>query len=108
MLKLKTLIFEDENPRLGECYVLSAKYVQIHPKSILVHGKLINPFNKGNYKKLDHAWVEIGDQIFDPVMDHTYPKPVYENLFKVKIYKKYSQKEVFDMILKRKTWGPWS
>jgi hypothetical protein len=98
---------EKRNHRLGKCYELSGRYVSVHPHSILVHGTLINPFNKG-HPVLDHAWVEIGNEIFDPVMDKTWPKQVYESLFKVKIEKKYTYDEVIKMMDTHSNWGPWT
>lgn len=111
MIKLRSIIKEIQkkklkNSRLGKCYELSGKYVSVHPNSVLVHGKLINPFGKG-HKELDHAWVEIGNEIWDPVMNKEWPKEAYEGLFKVTIYKKYSYKQVYEMINQHENWGPW-
>lgn len=111
MIRLKNLIIENKNPindRLGKCYELSGKYVMSHAgtNAILVHGKLTNPFAKG-HPEMEHAWVEIGKEIFDPVMDKTWPKDVYESLFKVKIYKKYTPKQMYQIIDKTSNWGPW-
>ena len=79
---------KNKNPRLGLCYELSGRYVSTHPNSILVHGRLVNPFKQGHVE-LDHAWIENGNEILDPVMDKIWSKDVYESLFNVKIYKKY-------------------
>lgn len=95
-----------KNSRLGLCYELSGRYVSVHPDAVLVHGRLVNPFMKG-HKELDHGWVEEGGEIFDPVMNKRWPKDVYENLFKAKIYKKYTFKEVIQMMDKYLHWGPW-
>ena len=108
MIKLKDLIMESKhpNPRLGLCYKLSGRYVSQHQDAILVHGRLTNPFAVG-HPELDHAWVEEGDEILDPVMDKRWPKEVYESLFKTKVYKKYTFREVIQIINKNEHWGPW-
>lgn len=104
MIKLKQLILE--NTRLGRCYELAGRYVSGHPKAVLVHGKLINPFGKG-HKEIEHAWVEEDGEVFDPVMDKIWPEKVYYDLFKVTVYKKYSFQEVLKMIDANEHWGPW-
>ena len=110
MIRLKDIvneiISESKNSRLGLCYELSGRYVSNHPDAILVHGRLTNPFGKG-FTELDHSWVEEENEIFDPVMDRRWPKEVYESLFNVKIYQKYSYEEVLKTILKYEHWGPW-
>ena len=94
------------NPRLGLCYELSGRYVSGHPEAILVHGRLTNRFERG-HKEIEHAWVEEGNKIFDPVMDKVWPKETYEGVFNVKVYKKYTHIEVLKMTLEYKNWGPW-
>lgn len=106
MIKLKDLIKSKTNPRLGLCYVLSGRYVSSHPKSVLVHGELINKFTIGN-PKVDHAWVEEGDEIFDPVMNRRFPKAVYEGIFQPVSHKKYSHMDVITITSKTGNWGPW-
>jgi hypothetical protein len=97
---------EEKHSRKGKCYELTGRYVSTHPDSILVHGKLVNPFVKG-LPEIEHAWVEIGDKIFDPIMDITWPKQAYESLFHAKPYKKYTQEEVLKITLRTEHWGPW-
>ena len=94
------------NNRLGRCYELSGRYVSGHPESILVHGKITNPFAKG-LPEVEHSWVEDGNEIFDPVMDLRWPKNVYEDFFKAKIYKKYSFMDTIKITDKTGNWGPW-
>jgi hypothetical protein len=95
-----------KNPRLGRCYELSGRYVSVHPNSVLVHGKVINPFVMG-LPEVEHAWVEIGDEVFDPVMDMTWPKKVYEDFFHAQPKKKYSHDDVNRITDKTGKWGPW-
>jgi hypothetical protein len=100
-------LFEGKkNDRLGRCYELAGRYTSNNPEAILVHGHLVNPFGKG-LQDLDHAYVEIGDKIFDPVMDMEWPKEVYEQLFKVSNQKRYSHLEVLKNMCRHSHWGPW-
>ena len=96
-------LIEAKNPRLGRCFELAGRYVSEHPDATLVHGRLTNPFARG-MKELDHAWVEEGDRIFDPVMGSHWDKEAYERLFQVRVYKRYSHEEVLNMTLEREHW----
>jgi hypothetical protein len=96
----------ESNSRVGKCYELAGRYVSGHPDSVLIHGKLINPFSKG-MSEVEHAWVEEGDEIFDPVMDKRFPKNHYEKLFNVTVYHKYTYEQVLNMTLRHEHWGPW-
>lgn len=100
------IIPTDIDKRLGRCYELSGRYVIRHHGWTLVHGTLINPFIMG-HPKLPHAWCEKGNEILDPVMNKIWPKDVYEGLFKAKIHKKFTQKEVLQLTDKHGNWGPW-
>lgn len=53
--------------RLGQCYVLSGRYVMDHQESILVHGSINGRRWTGKDFDNPHAWVEDGDEIYDPV-----------------------------------------
>ncbi len=97
----------ESNSRVGKCYELAGRYVSDHPDSVLIHGKLINPFSKG-MSEVEHAWVEEGNEIFDPVMDKRFPKHVYQSLFKVEEYNRYSYHDVHKMTSHHGHWGPWS
>ena len=99
-------LFEAANPRLGRCYELSGRHVSGHRSATLIHGKLVNPFAQG-HAELEHAWVEDGDEVYDPVMDKTWPKDAYYGLFKATAHKRYSGSEVLQQSLKHQHWGPW-
>jgi hypothetical protein len=99
-------ILGEANPRVGRCYELAGRYVSENPEATLVHGRLVNPFAKG-LKELDHAWVEEGNQIFDPVMDRWWPKDLYKAVFQAKEYQRYSHTDVLNSSLKHEHWGPW-
>lgn len=97
--------------RLGRCYELAGRYVSSKPGAILVHGHIFNPFNRNGDGKgfgdIDHAWVEEGGRIFDPVMDKWWAKDVYYGLFSVQEYARYEYEQVLKMTLQNRHWGPW-
>ena len=92
--------------RLGKCYELSGRYVSEHPNAILVHGKIYNRWTKG-YPSVDHAWVEEGNEVFDPVWGKRLPLFFYYELFNAEVHKKYSYEEVLKKMLREGNWGPW-
>ena len=97
---------ESKNKRFGRCYELAGRYVSSHHDAVLVHGELINKFTVG-HPKIEHAWVEEGNEIFDPVMDRRFPKTVYEGIFQPVVHKKYSWIDVIKITNKTGNWGPW-
>lgn len=97
---------ENINNRVGRCYELSAHYVCAHTDAVLIHGRLLNPWKRG-LKELDHAWIEIGKDIFDPVMNLTLPKETYIGVYEAKEFKRYTHMETLVMTMKAKNWGPW-
>jgi hypothetical protein len=98
--------------RLGQCYVLSGRYVMSHPEAVLIHGSV-----NGN----NHAWVETSKSIpdettgqeyqieivFDPVLEVEYPKEYYYKKLNALVAKQYSQEEVMKTMMQYNHWGPW-
>ena len=99
-------ISESVKQKLGKCYELSGRYVCGHPEAILVHGYLVNKFTIG-LRKINHAWVEEGDEVFDPVMGKRFPKAVYDGIFQPIPKKRYSFDDVIRLTNKSGNWGPW-
>lgn len=97
--------------RLGRCYELAGRYVSQKPGAQLVHGHIFNPFNRNGEGKgfadIDHAWVEEGNQVFDPVMDKRWPKDVYYGLFQATEQGRFNYEQVLKMMLQHRHWGPW-
>lgn len=119
MIKLKQLVEAKKkygfgkNPRLRRCYELSGQFVTSNINAVLVHGTVKNPFGSMGprgvklFPEVKHAWVEIGDKIYDPVMDKELPKEVYEGLFSVHVDHKYTFQDVIRITNEDGTWGPW-
>lgn len=89
---------------MGRCYELSFQYAQNNTGWVLVHG-YISDRMKG--RVIDHAWVEKGDTVLDPVLDKQFPKLVYYSLYKAEDVKRYSYQELNKMAVKYETYGPW-
>ncbi len=91
--------------RLGKCYQLSWQYVTKNSSYKLVHGYITDRVKTG--RTIDHAWVEKGNEVYDPVMDKRYPKQAYYGLFGVEAEKVYNSKEALDLGSKYGHYGPW-
>ncbi len=90
--------------RLGQCYVLSGRYVSSHPGSTLVHGSIEGMGNP----RIGHAWVELEDgQIFDPIVNQTFDPYVYNAFFKAIIDNKYTFSDTLKITVSTGHWGPW-
>ena len=100
-----------DKKKLGQCYILSGRYVMDHPDYKLVHGTITR---KDGYT-IQHAWTEKQTQVgkypmvmvYDPVMDLELPWDAYERLLGAKVEKKYTAEQMGITMLKAKHWGPW-
>jgi len=95
------------NPRLGKCYELSFQFIITHPEYKLVHG-IITDNKFGSGKSLDHAWVEYNNEVYDLVLNITWPKEVYYGLYSVEVVTVYTSEEAIDIALEEGTYGPWN
>jgi hypothetical protein len=93
-----------QNPRLGQCYVLSYQYVTSNNDCELIHGYITD---KQTSRMIDHAWVEIGNEVYDPVLDWKIDKQAYYGLYDAEVDKRYTQKETYSMAAESGTYGPW-
>ena len=95
----------DIHKRLGLCYELAGRYANTHKDVDLIHGSITNRLGDG--KTIDHAWIEKGDHVFDPVIDEWFDEAVYEALYGTKEKIRFNTEGVLINILKYKHWGPW-
>lgn len=95
--------------RLGQCYVLSGRYIFNHPDEglLLVHGTINGRRWTGKDLNNPHAWIEDGEEVFDPVLDKKMPKEMYYELMNAVPDHKYTFKQVCKITAKNKHWGPW-
>ena len=64
MIKLKQILLEG---KLGDCYQASGRLaieMMGNPKVLLVHG-MVNGQGSLEGKRYGHAWLEVGDTIYD-------------------------------------------
>ena len=65
--KLKDILFENKKAKKGDCYQaagrLALEFIRgKHPKAELVHGVALNSLD---YMPMGHAWVEVGNTVYD-------------------------------------------
>lgn len=94
---------DKSDSRLGRCYELSYKLATSKINSVLVHGYIKDKHGR----IIDHAWVEIGDTVYECVLDKTCSKEVYYRIIAVEVSKVYTFDETIEMSLKHRTYGPW-
>jgi hypothetical protein len=105
--KLKEAKDKGFEKRVGDCYRLAGRYVLDRHDAILVHGTI----NGRRWTGIDfdnpHAWVEEGDECFDPVSEWRLPKEAFYELMQAQIHKKYTWEEAAKLMCRNKHWGPW-
>lgn len=97
-------LIKADNPRLGQCYQLAYQNVTSNRDSELIHGYITDKFTG---RTIDHAWVETGGQIYDPVLDWTVDKVVYFGLFNAEEGQRYTAQEAMTAASHEGTYGPW-
>ena len=99
-----------EENKNGNCFVVALnKFMEKPYQYTLVHGVVTG---QGAIEGLQycHAWVEDGNTVIDmtlPERMRKFPREVYYAIGKIDITRKYSGKEVLDMVEKYMTYGPW-
>ena len=107
-----------EKAKKGDCYQaagrLALEFIRgKHPKAVLVHGVALN---SRDYEPIGHAWVEVGNTVYDYSNGRQIKKSklFYYNMGAIdgllkKGYKQHRYKglEVDESVLKYKHWGPW-
>ena len=97
-------------PQPGHCYEVAYRFMMDHPKeknAILVHGKVRNVM-RGKKKFIDHAWVEIGDQVWDNAFfDVMFPKDAYYRISDARPERKYNLLQACKVSVKHGTYGKW-
>jgi len=95
--------------RLGKCYELSGRYMmnQADENDVLVHGTITAQFGDIRGKVNNHAWVDKGGEIWEPVGNKIWSKEVYNVIFGPKEIRRYSRDEALKIMLKTGHFGPW-
>ena len=106
-----------ENPKkipLGQCYSFAAKKAidwfaaDREGEFKLIQGRCTDKWNGESYL---HAWVEIGDRVFDWQTSFTQPNGVPRDVFydhyQPEPYREYTAEAAVSVCLKAGHWGPW-
>jgi len=99
-----------EENQHGDCFVQALHtFMQDPGKYTLVHSVITG---QGAIEGLQycHAWVEDGNIVIDNTLPEglkKLPKDAYYGLARVQLTKKYNHKQVYDMLTKYETYGPW-
>ncbi len=104
-----------KNKKLGDCFENSVELMMENRgvDFILVHGLVTGTGGDVVGMRYVHAWVELGNIVIDTSREINNPiiraKNNYYEIGKIKVSetKRYNLKEIGDMILKYKVYGPW-
>jgi len=86
----------------GLCYETALRH-QIKGGGILHHGSI----QGDDGKRVNHAWVEHDNMIFEPQTGHMFDKNNFNSRFKPESRNKYSQEEAGISMIRNKHMGPW-
>lgn len=99
---------ESVKDNLGKCYELSWQYMSRNGYSIsdlvLVHG-YITDYQTG--RVIDHAWTETKNDVYDTVLESTFPKRVYYSMYHAEVAFKYDYEQAMDKATETGVYGPW-
>ncbi len=122
---------EGDTIALGKCYPFANRMAMkwsddnidktkppgkgVHPdidnkdKFKVVHGRITDKFSG---ESVDHAWVEMGDLVFDDQTQHTkpdgIPKATYYDLYQPEVQAEYTAEESMINCVKSGHEGPWN
>lgn len=91
--------------KLGRCYELAGLFVVKHPDWKLVHGRADY---LGTGFHFDHAWCELADLVFDPVLGWQTNRAIYYALFDAMAIKRYTAQGVAQKALESGYWEWWT
>lgn len=91
--------------RKGLCYELAWRWLLKHKEGTLVHGVV---FAGEPLSWINHAWVELDDEVYEPQNDETFSKTAFYQAFQAKPAQRYTLLEATKMALRTRNYGPWS
>ena len=91
--------------REGLCYELAWRWLLKHKEGTLVHGVV---FAGDPLSWINHAWVELDDEVYEPQNDETFSKTAFYQAFQAKPAQRYTLLEATKMALRTRNYGPWS
>jgi|KBSMisStaDraftv2_1062788.scaffolds.fasta_scaffold663716_2 hypothetical protein len=96
---------------MGDCYQAAAKFVTGHQNGTmtLVHGVVTGTGGEVEGKEFGHAWVELGDLVFEVAngRKQAVPREAYYAAGQVGMTRRYDAQEALTQMLTTGHWGPW-
>jgi hypothetical protein len=91
--------------RQGRCYELALHAILNEPGAhyfTLVHGRI---FDAMHNRIIPHAWVEVADSCYDPVLNDYFPTSLFMTIAVAEA--RYDHGQAQEMFAKHQCWGPW-
>ena len=99
-----TCRISDIEDRAGRCFELSGSgCIQAGGAWELVHGEVDFRPNI----RMAHAWLERQGWVYDPVLDQTVPRTVYESHVNAIVFRRFGVREAVKRMLTSGHYGPW-
>lgn len=97
----------DDLQATGNCYEDAGQYAMDHADWTLVHGR--PTLRRPPFVEYGHAWVEKGDEVFDPSTGFKGPKFLYYSLGNIDYRDNlvYPHAVLLDFLRLARHWGPW-
>jgi len=95
---------EDDIYLPGHCFKNSYKYIKNNPDWVLVHGTVVKPLDG---KRIDHAWCEKDDLVYDPTQNLHCSKEKYVSFLDAVVNNVYDQEQAMINSIKYRSYGPW-
>ena len=94
--------------RQGRCYELAWKYLMWDDRFAdwsLVHGEIISPI--GDDKPMGHAWLALGDLVYDPVHAMQFNALAYTAKYAAVAIARYTRRDALGLGEETGHFGPW-
>ena len=72
---------------------------------VLVHGEVNGPPTET--PRIDHAWLECGEIVFDPVLNTSMPRERYARIYKAVALVRYTWRQAAHQGVEAGHYGPW-
>jgi hypothetical protein len=98
-----------ETPRTGNCYEASMdKLISMRDATaFLVHGMPMGQGKIAQYGRYPHAWLELGDMVYESRIDDWIPTALYYELGQIEFAVRYSMIDMLKNVNEIGTYGPW-
>jgi hypothetical protein len=107
MKETRPLPDDKEQERQSRCFEIGGKFQLVHPKWVLVHAEVCPKGESFADHKYPYCFCEMGNEIYDPVLDHIFNRDSYFEKYQVMNERKYNSKTALEKMWKSNRWGPW-